>query len=177
MFSQPLLEQAEQLLTLCRQHKLMIASAESCTGGLISALFTEIAGSSDVFERGFVTYSNAAKSELLGVPVELITQWGAVSTQVAAAMASGALSHSRADLSISVTGIAGPGGGTSEKPVGLVHLAAALKNRPVIGKTCNFGAIGRSNIREATIEAALELLYRSIEAGDSKARDTQEARP
>ena len=167
MFSQQLREDAIQLLSLCRGKKLMLASAESCTGGLISALFTEIAGSSDVFERGFVTYSNDAKAELLGVSMELIDQWGAVSSQVAAAMASGALKYSKADLSISVTGIAGPGGGSDEKPVGLVCLAAARKNGLVIGKTCKFGDIGRSNVREATIGAALQLLNSSFEAEDS----------
>ncbi len=167
MFSQQLVEEIALLSKLCRSKKLMIASAESCTGGLISALFTEIAGSSDVFERGFVTYSNEAKTELLGVPVELIEQWGAVSPQVAAAMASGALTHSHADLSISVTGIAGPGGGSVEKPVGLVCLAAARKNGLVIGKTRKFGDIGRANIRSATIGAAIELLNSSIEAEDS----------
>ena len=108
----------------------MIASAESCTGGLIAGLLTEVAGSSDVFERGFVTYSNEAKAELLGIPMDVINQWGAVSTQVAAAMANGALKQSHADISIAVTGIAGPGGGSSDKPVGLVYLATARKNGP-----------------------------------------------
>ncbi|MCP4936844.1 MAG: CinA family protein [bacterium] len=166
MFSPQLIDDASQLLVLCRSKKLMIASAESCTGGLISGLFTQIAGSSDVFERGFVTYSNEAKSELLGVPMELIDQWGAVSPQVAAAMASGALARSLAGLSISVTGIAGPGGGSKQKPVGLVYLAAARKNGLVIGKTCKFGDIGRSKVREATISAAIKLLNSSIETED-----------
>ncbi len=167
MFSQQLIDDASQLLALCRDKGLMIASAESCTGGLISALFTEIAGSSDVFERGFVTYSNEAKAELLNIRMELIEQWGAVSPQVAAAMASGALARSHADLTISVTGIAGPGGGSAEKPVGLVCLAAARKNGLVIGKTCKFGDIGRSKVREASIGAAIKLLNGSIEAEDS----------
>ncbi len=167
MFSQQLIDDASQLLALCRAKGLMIASAESCTGGLISALFTEIAGSSDVFERGFVTYSNEAKAELLNIRMELIDQWGAVSPQVAAAMATGALANSHADLTISVTGIAGPGGGSIEKPVGLVCLAAARKNGLVIGKTCKFGDIGRSKVREETIGAAIKLLNGSIEAEDS----------
>ncbi len=167
MFSQQLIDDASQLLALCRTKGLKIASAESCTGGLISALFTEIAGSSDVFERGFVTYSNEAKAELLKVRMELIDQWGAVSPQVAAAMATGALANSHADLTISVTGIAGPGGGSIEKPVGLVCLAAARKNGLVIGKTSKFGDIGRSKVREATIGAAIKLLNGSIEAEDS----------
>ena len=162
MFPDSLLTQAEKMLDLCRSEKLMIASAESCTGGLIAGLFTEIAGSSDVFERGFVTYSNEAKTELLDVPMDTIQRWGAVSTQVAAAMASGALKNSRVDLAISVTGIAGPGGGSLEKPVGLVYLAAARKGGLVICKTCEFGDIGRSMVRQATISAALELLESSL---------------
>jgi nicotinamide-nucleotide amidase len=165
MFSQDLLDEAEKLLGQCRDKGLMIASAESCTGGLIAGLFTEIDGSSDVFERGFVTYSNEAKSELLGVPMELISRQGAVSPQVAEAMAKGALQNSRADLSISVTGIAGPGGGSVEKPVGLVYLAAARKGGAVIGQACRFGDIGRSNVRKATITAALQLMKKVIEQG------------
>lgn len=163
MFSQDLLDAAEQLLGQCRDKGLMIASAESCTGGLIAGLFTEIAGSSDVFERGFITYSNEAKSELLGVPMELISQQGAVTPQIAEAMAKGALQNSRADLSVSVTGIAGPGGGSAEKPVGLVYLATAHKGGSVIGKACQFGDIGRSNVRKATIAAALQLMTKAIE--------------
>ena len=109
------------------QSGLKLATAESCTGGLIAAILTEVPGSSDVFERGFVTYSNEAKTELLGVPAELIEKHGAVSEEVARAMASGALGHSRADIAVAVTGVAGPGGGTTAKPVGLVHLAAARR--------------------------------------------------
>lgn len=163
MFSQPLQDDAEQLLAQCRTRGMMISCAESCTGGLISALFTEIAGSSDVFERGFVTYSNEAKADLLGIPMEMIDQWGAVSIQVAHAMAIGALQHSRADISVSVTGIAGPGGGSADKPVGLVHLSVAQKNESLIDKVCQFGDIGRSNVRQSTIKAALELLKKSLE--------------
>lgn len=163
MFSQPLQDDAEQLLAQCRTRGMMISCAESCTGGLISALFTEIAGSSDVFERGFVTYSNEAKADLLGVPMEMINQWGAVSTQVAQAMASGALQHSKADISVSVTGVAGPGGGSANKPVGLVHLSVAQKNGSLIDEVCQFGDIGRSNVRQSTIKAALELLKKSLE--------------
>ena len=127
MFDQALSAQSEGLLQALRASGLMIATAESCTGGLIAGLLTEIAGSSDVVDRGFVTYSNEAKQDCLGVPAELIARDGAVSSTVARAMAEGALRHSRADIAVSVTGVAGPGGGSAEKPVGLVHLAVARK--------------------------------------------------
>lgn len=158
MFSSRLLTRAEQLLADARAKKLKIATAESCTGGLIAGLLTEIAGSSDVFERGFVTYSNRAKQELIGVPDALLIRHGAVSEEVARAMAQGALIHSGADLAVAVTGIAGPGGGSAEKPVGLVHIAAARKGAEVIHRECRFGDIGRHAIRIATVDAALEIL-------------------
>ena len=129
MFDDALIREAASLLDACRARALKLATAESCTGGLIAALLTEIPGSSDVVERGFVTYSNAAKTEQLGVPADLIATHGAVSEPVARAMAEGALSHSHADLAVSVTGVAGPGGGTATKPVGLVHLAARPPRR------------------------------------------------
>src|SRR3984957_20914030 len=129
MFAAALLAQAEKLLADARAKGLKIATAESCTGGLIAGLLTEIPGSSDVVERGFVTYSNAAKEDLLDVPPDLIRQYGAVSEPVARAMAEGALKHSLAHLAVAVTGIAGPGGGTAEKPVGLVYIAAARLER------------------------------------------------
>ena len=121
------IEQATALLELCRRKKLRIATAESCTGGLIAATLTEIPGSSDVVDRGFVTYSNEAKQAMLGVPAATLNQFGAVSRETAEAMASGALAHSLAELVVSVTGIAGPGGGSADKPVGLVHFAAAAR--------------------------------------------------
>jgi nicotinamide-nucleotide amidase len=158
MFSVELLAQAEQLLADARAKKLKIATAESCTGGLIAGLLTEIAGSSDVFERGFVTYSNDAKHELLGVRQSLFERHGAVSEEVARAMAQGALSHSQADIAVAVTGIAGPGGGSPDKPVGLVHLAAARKGGEVIHEVRQFGDIGRTGIRLATLQVALEML-------------------
>ena len=164
MFSPSLQKQAKKLLAKSRAKSLMIATAESCTGGLISALLTEIAGSSDVFERGFVTYSNEAKNQLLGVPMQLIEKWGAVSAQTALAMATGALENSNANLSISVTGIAGPGGGSFKKPVGLVHLAALGPKGLHKEKTCQFGEIGRSNIREKTVLTALQLLDELLES-------------
>ncbi len=152
-----LVGQAAALLVVCRSKRLTIASAESCTGGLIAALLTEVPGSSDVFERGFVTYSNAAKSEMLGVPADLIARHGAVSLEVARAMASGALEHSRADLSIAVTGVAGPGGGSAEKPVGLVHLCAARRNGPVLHRELRTGDIGRKGVRQASVAEAFTL--------------------
>jgi len=158
MFSAALREQAEQLLAAARAQKLRIATAESCTGGLIAGLLTEIPGSSDVMERGFVTYSDAAKSDLLDVPAALIRRYGAVSEPVARAMAEGALKNSRAQLSVAVTGIAGPGGGSAEKPVGLVYVAALKQNGAVRVKEFRFGDIGRGEIRGRTIAEALILL-------------------
>jgi nicotinamide-nucleotide amidase len=157
MFPAALLARAERLLADARAKGLKIAAAESCTGGLIAALLTEIPGSSDVFERGFVTYSNESKQELLGVPDELVTRHGAVSAEVARAMVLGALKRAAADIAVSVTGIAGPGGGTVEKPVGLVYLAAAYGDQ-VIQRECRFGDIGRSDVRLKSVETALEML-------------------
>jgi len=157
MFSGFLLNQAEKLLAAAREDGLKIATAESCTGGLIAGLLTEIAGSSDVVERGFVTYSNDAKTDLLGVPPATLDMHGAVSKQTAMAMAAGALVNSRADMAVAVTGIAGPGGGTAEKPVGLVHIAAARGAR-ILHRECRFGDVGRGPVRLKTVEAALEML-------------------
>jgi nicotinamide-nucleotide amidase len=148
---------ARRVLDLCRAQNLMLATAESCTGGLIAAALTEIAGSSDVVERGFVTYSNAAKSELLGVPPTLIARHGAVSEEVAAAMAAGALAHAPVDLAVSVTGIAGPGGGSPEKPVGLVWFGLARRGAAAASEHHIFAG-DRAAIRRATVLRALTLL-------------------
>jgi nicotinamide-nucleotide amidase len=164
MFDEHLIREAASLLEACRQRKRMLATAESCTGGLIAGLLTEIPGSSDVVERGFVTYSNAAKTEQLGVPADLITTHGAVSEPVARAMAEGALAHSHADLAVSVTGVAGPGGGTPTKPVGLVHLAVARRGGATSHQELRLGDLGRGPIRMATVAAALALLRRSLSA-------------
>ena len=137
---------------------LMIATAESCTAGLIAGAITEIAGSSVVFDRGFVTYSNAAKEEMIGVSAGTLKAHGAVSRPTAIEMAEGALGHSRADISVAVTGIAGPGGGSAEKPVGLVHLAAARKGHATLHREMRYGEIGRSEVRLATLRTALEML-------------------
>ena len=162
MFDQAMHRQSEALLQKLRDAGLMIATAESCTGGLIAGLLTEIAGSSDVVERGFVTYSNEAKNECLGVPKELIEQNGAVSEEVACAMAKGAVQHSRANIAVAVTGVAGPGGGTAAKPVGLVHVAVARDNGNVIHKRLLLGDIGRTPVRQATVREALDLVRAAI---------------
>jgi nicotinamide-nucleotide amidase len=137
---------------------LMIATAESCTGGLIAGTLTEVSGSSAVVDRGFVTYSNDAKTDLLDVDADLIAREGAVSEPVARAMAEGALRFSRADCAVAVTGIAGPGGGSAVKPVGLVHFGAVRRGRPVRHLERRFGAIGRHEVRHKTVEEALRLL-------------------
>jgi len=162
MFPSPLAEEASRLLEALRAMKLKLATAESCTGGLVAALLTETPGSSDVVERGFVTYSNAAKEECLGVPSALLAQHGAVSEAVARAMAEGALAHSHADIAVAVTGMAGPGGGSAAKPVGLVHLAAARRGAATLHRECRFGAIGRSDIRLRSVAAALELVRQTL---------------
>ena len=153
----PLLARAEALLALCRETGLRLATAESCTGGLIAGTLTAIAGSSNVVERGFVTYTNESKSDMLGVPANLIAANGAVSEPVARAMAEGALAHSPADIAVAVTGIAGPGGGTPEKPVGLVHLAAARRGGATLHERHVFPG-DRAAVREQTVAAALDLI-------------------
>ena len=153
-----LLTQAAALLEGARGRGELLATAESCTGGLLAATLIAIPGASDVFERGFVAYSNTSKSEMLGVPAWLIERHGAVSEDVARAMVGGALTYSRATLTVAVTGIAGPGGGTPGKPVGLVHLAAARRDAPVLHERLLLGDIGRNEIRRESVVRALALL-------------------
>jgi len=153
-----LLAQAAKLLDACSDRNETVTAAESCTGGLIAATLTAIPGSSDVFERGFVTYSNTAKSEVLGVPYWLIERHGAVSEDVARAMVGGALTHSHASLAVAVTGIAGPDGGTEEKPVGFVCFAAGKRDQPMRSECVLFGDLGRTEIRRRSVERALDLL-------------------
>ena len=160
--TEALLDRAARLLDRLRAEKLMLATAESCTGGLVAGGLTAIAGSPDVVERGFVPYSNAAKAELLGVPPPLIAKHGAVSAQVARAMAEGALSRAPVDLTIAVTGIAGPGGATPGKPVGLVYLAAARKSRETLVERHQFPG-DRTAVRLATVEAAFGLIERQLD--------------
>lgn len=160
----PLQRDVRELLDRCRQNKLRIATAESCTGGLVAGAITEIPGSSAVFDWGVVTYSNAAKSDLLGVPAEKLDEFGAVSEEVAVAMAEGALERSGADITVSVTGIAGPDGGSEEKPVGLVHFAAARKDHETITASHVFADLGREATRFAAVQQAIRLL-KQIAAG------------
>jgi nicotinamide-nucleotide amidase len=167
MFAPNLLDRAAHQLSQLRARHLLLTTAESCTGGLIAGLFTEIAGSSDVVDRGLVTYSNEAKAELLGVAMPLITSHGAVSREVALAMAEGALRRVTSNLpaiAIAVTGVAGPGGGTTAKPVGLVHIAVARTGQATQHRECRFGDIGRSAVRLATITAALDLVETALSA-------------
>ncbi len=147
-----------------RKRRLHVATAESCTGGLIAGAITSVAGSSEWFERGFVTYSNEAKREMLGVPQALIDAHGAVSEAVARAMAEGALARSRAACAVSVTGVAGPGGGTPAKPVGMVCFGWAVGSRPIVVETCHFRG-DRSNVRVASVELALGRLIAIVEGG------------
>ena len=158
---------AEQLLRAFRAGGLRLATAESCTGGLIAAALTEVPGCSDVVDRGFVTYSNEAKRDLLGVSEALLAAPGAVSEPVARAMAEGALARSAADVAVAVTGVAGPGGGSAEKPVGLVHLAAARRGGPSLHREQRFGDLGRREIRVLTVEAALALAAQAARAGQA----------
>lgn len=168
MFAARLSQRAEKLLAACRQQNIKIATAESCTGGLIAGCLTAIAGSSDVVERGFVTYSNDAKIEMIGVPVELINELGAVSEPVSRAMAEGALKHSNAALSIAVTGVAGPNGGSAEKPVGLVHISCALKGSQTAHERCVFSG-DRDAVRDATIETALDMAIATVSGHSASA--------
>lgn len=149
---------AAAFLDKCRARGVKIATAESCTGGMLAALLTTIAGSSDVFDCGFVTYSNESKIGMLGVSPGIIVEYGAVSRECALAMAHGAVLKSAATLAVSITGIAGPGGGSAAKPVGLVHFACARKNGETLHREERFGDIGRDGVRKASVEVALDLL-------------------
>lgn len=154
---------ATQVLEKARADGVMIATAESCTGGLIAGALTEIAGSSDVVERGFVTYSNDAKAEMIGVPMDMIMEFGAVSEPVAKAMAEGAVRNSKAALAVSVTGVAGPGGGSAEKPVGLVHFGLAREGQETMTEHHVFAG-DRTAVRQATVVNALQMLLRNLES-------------
>ena len=161
MIDAAILAQAAALLERCKAAGVMVATAESCTGGLIAATLTAIAGSSSVVDRGFVTYSNEAKSDLVGVPLALIDAHGAVSEKVARAMAEGALARSRAGLAVAVTGVTGPGGGSAEKPVGLVWFGCARRGRPSVTASHVFPG-DRTDIRRLAVAAALEMLDRQL---------------
>lgn len=158
MFSFEITALATLVLDEARQRSLRITTAESCTGGLVAAALTAIAGSSDVFERGFVTYSNRAKEELLNVPGDLIADLGAVSEPVVRMMAEGALEAASAHVSVAITGVAGPGGGTPMKPVGTVHFATARANGPILHRVEHFADMDRDAVRAASLQVALEML-------------------
>lgn len=157
MFEDVHLHQAERLLQSCRERKLKLTAAESCTGGLLMALLTSIPGASDVVERGYITYANEAKTEMIDVAAGLIEHFGAVSEPVAKGMAEGALWHSRADVAVAITGVAGPDGGTGDKPVGLVHIAAVRLEKEAIQRKCQFQG-DRNAIRIAAVVEAMNLL-------------------
>jgi nicotinamide-nucleotide amidase len=157
-FPDDLIEQALRIITHFSARSLMVSTAESCTGGLVSALLTEIAGSSAVVDRGFVTYSNEAKQDLLGVPAAVLAAHGAVSEPTARAMAEGALARSRAHVTVAITGVAGPGGGSAEKPVGLVHFGCARRGGETQTIEKRFGDLGRTQVRRAALLCALDLL-------------------
>ena len=152
---------AADVLSAARARGVMIATAESCTGGLITGALTEVPGSSDVVDRGFVTYSNAAKIEMLGIRPQTLADFGAVSEEIAREMAEGALARSNAALSVAVTGIAGPGG-SDHKPEGRVCFGLARQGQPTLTETRDFGALGRSQVRAATVEHALALLLEAL---------------
>ncbi|MCA0045025.1 CinA family protein [Celeribacter litoreus] len=158
-----LFELATEVLSLARAEGLMIATAESCTGGLIAGALTEVPGSSDVVDRGFVTYSNAAKREMLGASPVTLAQFGAVSEEIAREMSEGALRKSAAQIAVAVTGIAGPGG-SEHKPEGRVCFGLAIEGRETLTETVEFGAIGRSQVRAATVSHALNLIRVALNA-------------
>jgi len=158
MFDNDIVEAAREVLDLCRGKNLKVATAESCTGGLVAGALTEIAGSSAVVERGFVTYSNDAKQTMLGITKNTLEQFGEVSRETAEAMVKGALAHAPADLAVSITGIAGPSGGSTKKPVGLVHFAATDRFGRLVHVERRFGDIGRSAVRQQSVLQALWML-------------------
>jgi nicotinamide-nucleotide amidase len=162
MFPDQYQDRAARLIAACRAQSLTIATAESCTGGLLAALLTATPGSSEVFDRGFVTYSNEAKIACLDVSPKILESFGAVSREAALAMAAGALARSNAGLALSITGVAGPGGGTPQKPVGLVYFGLARRDRDAIADEKRFGDIGRDSVRTAAIAAAIELLLEAV---------------
>ena len=149
---------AEHVLTVCRAAGLTLATAESCTGGLVAGALTAVAGSSDVVDRGFVTYSNTAKMQMIGVPEATLAAFGAVSAETARAMAQGALAAAGTGLAVAITGVAGPGGGSPEKPVGLVHFASARKGGPTRHREMRFGPLSRDEIRRRSVLVALDML-------------------
>jgi nicotinamide-nucleotide amidase len=159
---------AKTLLDICKRKNLLIATAESCTAGLVAGTLTEVPGTSSILDRGYVTYSNQAKHEMLGVSRDSLKAYGAVSRQVAEEMARGVLGHATVDLAVSVTGIAGPDGGSAEKPVGLVHFAVAARSGYLKHEEKRFGAIGRSEVRKLSVLQAFRMLHDAAQAQDAR---------
>lgn len=159
MLDDEIADAARRLLDICRRKNLTVATAESCTAGLVAGVLTEIPGASSILDRGFITYSNAAKQDMLGVPAATLARFGAVSRETAEEMVRGALAHAPVDLAVSVTGIAGPDGGSAEKPVGLVHFAAASRSGQCVHAERRFGEIGRADIRKQSVLQAFRMLH------------------
>jgi nicotinamide-nucleotide amidase len=168
MADQEIIDASITLLGLCTEKELTVATAESCTGGLVAGALSEIPGSSAVLDRGFVTYSNEAKQQMLGVTPSTLDVFGAVSKECAEEMAKGALAHAQGDLAVSITGIAGPTGATPGKPIGLVYFCAASRSGRVIAHDRKFGDIGRSNVRRASVIQALAMLQELAEKEEPK---------
>ena len=167
MLDQDIVEAAKNLLTICKRKNLLVATAESCTAGLVAGTLTEVPGTSSILDRGYITYSNEAKHEMLGVSRDILDKYGAVSRQTAEAMARGVLGHSRVHLAVSVTGIAGPDGGSAEKPVGLVFFAGASRGGRLITNEQRYGNIGRDKVRKQSVLQAFRILHELAEGEDS----------
>lgn len=163
MLDNDIVEAAKNLLAICKRKNLLIATAESCTAGLVAGTLTEVPGTSSILDRGFITYSNEAKHEMLGVPRDILAEHGAVSVETAEAMARGVLGHSRVHLAVSVTGIAGPDGGSAEKPVGLVFFAGASRGGKLITSEQRYGNIGRDKVRKQSVLQAFRMLHELAE--------------
>ena len=159
MLDDDIVEAAKRLLDICKRKNLILATAESCTAGLVAGTLAEVPGISSMLDRGFITYSNQAKQDMLGVSAATLEKHGAVSRETAEEMARGALAHAPVDLSVSVTGIAGPDGGSEEKPVGLVHFAVASRSGGLVHAEKRFGNIGRSEVRKQSVLQAFRMLH------------------
>lgn len=159
MLDDDIVEAAKRLLDICKRKNLLVATAESCTAGLVAGTLTEVPGTSSILDRGFITYSNQAKEDMVGVSAATLKSHGAVSRETAEEMARGALTHAPVDLAVSVTGIAGPDGGSAEKPVGLVHFAAASRSGALIHAEKRFGNIGRADVRKQSVLQAFRMLH------------------
>jgi nicotinamide-nucleotide amidase len=167
MLDEDIVEAARRLLDICKRKNLLIATAESCTAGLVAGTLTEVPGTSSILDRGFITYSNEAKHEMLGVSRDILAAHGAVSRETAEAMVRGVLGRSRVHLAVSVTGVAGPDGGSAAKPVGLVHFAAASHSGALIHAETRFGDIGRAAVRKQSVLQAFRMLHELAEGEPS----------